>query len=314
MTNAVRPTPQRIFIGDIHGQFTKLTHLLAHLPGEGESADRLIYLGDLIDNRPGPEIDHQSVLSTIRAQTETGKALCLMGNHEFNAVGWAMRHPVSGYPLRPHTENNLRQHRAFLSEMGEGSPQYTAWINWFMTLPLFHDFGDIRAVHACWDDEAIAGLRPWLDENNRLKPESWVHAFDPAHKVYHWVEKILKGPELCLPDGYSFMDKNGVERHRVRVRWWHHDAKTWRHLAQVQPEAAQDIPDLPLAHPLPRFRGAPVVIGHYTLSGAPALLSESVVCVDFNAAKGNNPLVGWMQPDGAGNLHNGRFLLPAPGE
>ena len=35
-----------------------------------------------------------------------------MGNHEFNAVGWALRHQKTGQPLR-HTENNRKQHPGF---------------------------------------------------------------------------------------------------------------------------------------------------------------------------------------------------------
>ena len=33
------------------------------------------------------------------------------------------------------------------------------------------------------------------------------------------------------------------------------------------------------------------MIGHYTLAGTPKVLSNKVVCVDYNAAKDDNPLV-----------------------
>ncbi|MFH2404084.1 hypothetical protein ABK732_29855, partial [Klebsiella michiganensis] len=44
----------------------------------------------------------------------------------------------------------------------------------------------------------------------------------------------------------------------------------------------------------------PVVIGHYTLHGEPTPLSELIICTDFNAAKGDNPLVAYccMVEDG----------------
>lgn len=302
--------PRRVFIGDIHGRFSKLSRLLAPLLAEEQASPlELIFIGDLIDNQPGDDIDHLCVLTTVRALVEAGRARCLMGNHEFNAVGWATRHPVTGEPLRPHSENNYRQHRAFLNDVTEDSSRHHDWVDWFKTLPLFMDFGDIRAVHACWDDEALRRLRPWLDENNCLKPESWQHAFDKKHELYHLVEKVLKGPELSLPQGYRFIDKTNIERTQIRIRWWRNDATTYRHIAQVQPEMVDAIPDIPLTQPWQGFTGAPVVIGHYTLAGAPELLSDTVICVDFNAAKGDNPLVGWEYTGSAQGVACGRFIV-----
>ncbi|VTN10026.1 Uncharacterised protein [Raoultella terrigena] len=58
------------------------------------------------------------------------------------------------------------------------------------------------------------------------------------------------------------------------------------------------IPDIALeksAYVLPEV---PVVVGHYTLSGEPAALSERVVCVDYNAAKASHPLRAWIYDAG----------------
>lgn len=310
MKPIAQPGTRKIFIGDIHGQFSKLNSLLENICKDTENTPaELIFIGDLIDNQASTDIDHQAVLSTVKKLTESGRAVCLMGNHEFNAVGWAMRHPESGRPLRSHTENNHRQHRAFLDDVVETSSAHHAWIEWFKSLPLFIDFEGIRAVHACWDEQAIERLRPWLDDKNRLKPENWVHAFDKQHEVYHLVEKLLKGPELTLPAGYSFLDKTGIERREIRVRWWQREAKTYRHIAQVQPDVVDSIPDIPLSQPYPVLCANPVVIGHYTLAGEPELLSDTVICVDYNAAKGNNPLVAWEYTDNASGISAGRFIL-----
>ncbi|HHG8772336.1 TPA: metallophosphoesterase [Raoultella planticola] len=309
MPHMGQPEKRKIFIGDIHGQSGKLAALLGHLRSQEIGVrSTLIFVGDLIDNRQGAEINHLSVLEQVRAEVVSGRAICLMGNHEFNAIGWAMRHPESRQPLRPHSANNRRQHQAFLDDVGEGSRQHALWIDWFRSLPLFVDYGDIRAVHACWDEEAIAHLRPWLDEQNRLKPESWVHAFDKQHPLFRLIETILKGPELQLPAGFSFEDKTGVERRHIRVRWWLNEAKTYRQIAQVQPEMVSRIPDLPLEQSYPTVAGIPVVIGHYTLSGEPQLLSDSVVCVDYNAAKGQHPLRAWIYDSDAASVVKGRFV------
>lgn len=56
----------------------------------------------------------------------------------------------------------------------------------------------------------------------------------------------------------------------------------------------EKIPELPLiasaqVEPLTK----PVVVGHYTLFGVLKCQSPKVACVDYNASKGGNPLVGY---------------------
>lgn len=302
-----------IFIGDIHGQHGKLRALLEHLdfiPDPHQERCKLVFLGDLIDNGPGHEIDHQGVLTMVKALCEKELACCVMGNHEFNAVGWALRHPETGLPLRCHSENNRKQHQRFLDDVEEGGEQHQAWIHWFMTLPLFHDFGHVRAIHACWHEGTIQRIRPYLNEDNSLKAEHWPDAFDERHELYQLCETLLKGPELALPQGYSFLDKSGTERHRVRIKWWREEAKTYRDLAQVQPEMVRAIPSVPLAevHRNPVIE-TPVVIGHYTLTGLPAPLSDKVVCVDYNAASTQGELVAycWWSDEKPYQLHERNF-------
>jgi hypothetical protein len=75
-------------IGDIHGQFDKLVELLLHL-GYSESqgvyrhpSRTAIFVGDLIDRRP----KQVETVDLVRGMVEAGSALCVMGNHEFNAI------------------------------------------------------------------------------------------------------------------------------------------------------------------------------------------------------------------------------------
>jgi hypothetical protein len=46
-----------------------------------------VFLGDIIDR--GPRI--REALHIVHDMVEAGQALCIMGNHEFNALGWARR-------------------------------------------------------------------------------------------------------------------------------------------------------------------------------------------------------------------------------
>ena len=293
------------FIGDLHGQHDKLQALLEHvdfIPGDEYSAgSKLVFLGDLIDNGPNQGADQLATLKTVKQLCEAGHAWCVMGNHEFNAVGWAMRHPETGCSLRAHSDNNLRQHQLFLDEVGEGSSCHQQWIEWFKSLPLFYDFGQIRAIHACWHEESLVRLRPYLNDDNSLKAEHWFDAFDKQHELYQLCETLLKGPELALPSGYGFTDKTGALRDHIRVKWWLDDATTYRQIAQVQPEMIKLIPDLPLPEALrPQPCEIPVVVGHYTLAELPSPLSDKVICVDYNAAKAGNDLVmyqWWFDED-----------------
>ena len=289
-----------VFIGDIHGQHRKLARMLTLLKARVPEAFYL-FIGDLIDNKPSPELSQLAVLEQVKALVDEGRALCLMGNHELNAIGWTLRDPASGAALRPHTPNNTKQHGAFLAEVGEGSAEHLKWVAWFRTLPLFADFGDVRAVHACWDARAIAALRPFLNEDNSLRESHWRRAFDPARAPGAAIETLLKGPELRLPPGHAFTDKTGHRRQHIRVRWWREDAATYRQLAQVPPAAEAAIPDTALAKAFtfpPVHK--PVVIGHYTLHGEPGRLADNVICVDYNAAKGDFPLVAWCWQAGEG--------------
>lgn len=288
------------FFGDIHGQYAKLQALLAIL--QAESADWFyVFVGDLIDNKRGITESQLNTLETVKSLVDSKKALCLMGNHEFNAVGWALRHQKTGQPLRPHTENNRKQHQAFLDAVTEDSALHQIWITWFQSLPLYADFGAIRAVHACWDEAVIHAIQPYLKANHAIAEAYWEEAFEKNSPLYNMTETLLKGPELALPEGIMFHDKTGQPRKNIRVRWWLPQATTYRQLAQVPPDAESLIPDLPLDKTYsPLSSEIPVVIGHYTLHGEPTPLSELIICTDFNAAKGDNPLVAYccMVEDG----------------
>lgn len=213
------------FIGDLHGQHRKLAELLVHLdfipdePASDYSVSKLIFLGDLIDNGLQSGVDHIAALNLVKSHCDTGKALCVLGNHEFNAVGWWLTHPLTGAPLRAHDKpGNREQHACFLQQVGEGSDEHRYWVEWFMSLPLYLDLGPVRAIHACWDESALARLQPYLNADKSLKREHWVDAFDRAHELFELCEILLKGPEKTLPAGTTFQDRMGKTRNATRLR------------------------------------------------------------------------------------------------
>jgi hypothetical protein len=65
-----------------------------------------VFLGDIIDR--GPRI--REALHIVHDMVEAGQALCIMGNHEFNALGWVTPAlPGSGKQfVREHTPRHAR--------------------------------------------------------------------------------------------------------------------------------------------------------------------------------------------------------------
>ena len=146
-------------IGDTHGYADELHALLDKLGYRGSSrltahpdGRKVIFLGDYVDR--GPKI--REVLETVRTMVDGGTALAILGNHEINAMRFHTK-GSDGEFLRPHTEKNVRQHRATLAQFPNVA-EWEGWLDWFAGLPLSLDFGNLSAVHASWDNEAIAEL------------------------------------------------------------------------------------------------------------------------------------------------------------
>lgn len=295
-------------IGDIHGDASLLNRLLQHAGftrhGKGWRAPtgcQALFLGDLIDR--GPE--QIAVLETVRAMVESGDALCLLGNHELNAIGWATpREGADGEFLRPHLPAKRRQHETFLQQVGEGSARHLEWIDWFRTLPAALDLGGLRAVHAWWNPgqiERLAGAPAlegeWAQEVFRKGSAAW--------RIY---EDLTKGCELELPGGATFFDKDGHERREVRTQWWRRDAENCRDVAIIDEDQRDRIPDLPLpAHYVTTpVEGSPVFVGHYWLRGDVVRRDPKLACLDFSAAAGG-PLVGYLW-QGEDEINDRHFL------
>lgn len=299
-------------IGDIHGQAGKLEALLiklgyvhraaAWVPPRGRQA---VFLGDLIDR--GPE--QVRVVNAVRAMIDAGHARSVMGNHEFNAIGYATPcRDVPGKFLRRHGPKNLLQHADFLRQVGDGSDLHRELVGWFKSLPPMLDLGNIRVVHAWWHQPHVDLVAArWSP--GRVMDENFLHeAYFEGSPVWEAMEGLTKGLEIGLPAGHSFVDHGGVERREVRTRWWHENPRSYRDVAIVGDEQHHRVPD----HPLPAdyvgapVEGPPVFIGHYWMTGRPELQSPKVACLDYSAAA-NGPLVAYRW-DGEQKLDSRHFV------
>jgi len=297
-------------IGDVHGEHGKLVDLLKLLEyrerdGVWQHCNRkAVFVGDLIDRGP-----HQmATLNLVRRMVDARAAHCILGNHEFNAISWFtpdLRAP--GQYLREHGKpGNRVQHAAFLAEI-EGRIEHAQIITWFKTLPLWLDLGGIRVVHACWHEESMELLRPMLQPDHTLTDETIQLANRKGEAAFEAIEILCKGPEVLLPEGVSFQDKEGKIRYEVRIQWWNQKLSTYRKAAIGPIGDIDTIPDVPMPSMRHKFtyEGVPVIFGHYWFKGRPQVISERFACIDFSVAKGG-PLVAYRW-DGETELSNGKL-------
>ena len=279
-------------IGDIHGYADELESLLRKLGYQEQSGiyrhpDRkVIFVGDFIDR--GPRIDR--VLQIARNMVESGTALAVLGNHELNAIAYATPDPLnSGEYMRPHTEKNRKQHRATIDQLTQ-SGDLQSHLDWFRTLPIALDLGELRIVHACWDDEHIARIEKYRPRSEPISDTFIEQAYRKGTELYESMEATAKGKEAKLPNGYTFGDKEGKLRCEIRVQWYRSS------LGETFASYALQSDPIVCDHPLPEsvHRAArpypsdapPIFFGHYWLCAkTPMPLASNVACLDYSVAK-----------------------------
>lgn len=138
-------------VGDVHGEAAALERLLARLgyseDGTHPDGRRLVFVGDLTDRGP----DSPAVLRRVEALVRAGRAQCVLGNHELNLLRDVPKHGNDWWtrPRQP-TEHPQRTVTAF---------DKLHFMRFLRTLPLALERPDLRVVHACWHQEAIATVR-----------------------------------------------------------------------------------------------------------------------------------------------------------
>ena len=294
-------------IADIHGRIDKLRSLMrvmgymedgdGFIPPDGHMA---LFLGDLIDPKPGHFLPGgvRATLLAVKAMCDRGDALCLMGNHELNALYFHSVGP-DGKPLRIHGSKNIAMHQGTLDDFPDHknpeSEWRRVWMPWMKRLPFFLDLGGFRAVHATWHPGMIARIAG----RDLECPDFFLACSNKGNPEGEAVEILLKGIEVPLPHPHSFEDHTKAIRRNFRARWW--EAVSRGHLCSdlIFPPSDQ-IKEWPVAEEaLPLFQpydaeAPPVFFGHYFKPAYSPLHPErhNVACLDHSAAK-DGPLVGY---------------------
>jgi hypothetical protein len=289
-------------IGDIHGFAIELRSLLDKLGYEKRGgiykhAHRTaVFTGDFIDR--GPE--NLEVVRIVRSMVDIGAARAIMGNHEYNALGF---HSVDWENersfLREHLQKNINQHWTFLEEKTVYPWEAGKALEWFSTLPLYIEEEGARFVHAAWHQPTIETIKSSLNDDQTMSDDFFRRSFVKGTEEHKAIEILLKGPEFELPPGVApFKDVEGNSRNKIRLAWWKKPGAT-------PVEAAVEFPGngKSLAEALPgevfdgfdaHAPGPVTFVGHYWLKGTPKPLSPRVACVDYSVAAGG--------PRGGGRL------------
>lgn len=307
-------------IGDVHGEHELLVGLLEKLGyreimGSWRQYNHTaIFLGDLIDKGP----QQVATVNFVRKMVEAGAAKCILGNHELNAIAWATPDPYMPWAyLRRHSKpGNLKQHANFLKEV-KGKTTHNEFVEWFKTLPLWLDLGSIRIVHACWNNIYMRELKQqWgLKSDQTLTEALFVASTKETkkgtaeHPAFIAVEALCKGLEAQLPEGYSFKDKDGKERRKVRIKWWRNDFATYPEAALAPQKIIQCIPPVAIAqdHRIENYEGVPVFFGHYNLGGIPEVFAPNIACLDYSIS-GKDSLLEYRW-EGETELENSHLVV-----
>ena len=283
-------------IGDIHGHADKLIELLLMLGYEKKDGSfahpsrKILFVGDYIDR--GLKI--KETLEIIKAMVDSGNAIALMGNHEYNALCFHFQETEGGH-LRKHEIKNIIQHYDTLKQFQNQQHAYENYLEWFKTLPLFYETPTFRVVHACWNNKNIEYLKTKLVDG-KLTDELIFQSVKKGTDLNKAIDETLKGREMKMPEGLSFTDKDGTDRTEIRIKWWENPAEMTYKSISIEP--LENLPELPVEisnlkasdYYLPDDKK--VFFGHYWLKGEPSLYKQNICCLDYSVAK-NGKLVAY---------------------
>lgn len=281
-------------IGDVHGCAHALGRLLDGLGYRLQGGvwrhprRQAIFLGDIIDR--GPHI--REALHLVHDMVDHQQAHCIMGNHEFNALGWYMRAPPgSGREfVRDRSPRFARLLQETFQQFEHHAAEWQAFRDWFYELPLYLETERFRAVHACWDADVIARLQPLLNQG-RINPALLREAGLPGSFICQALDRLLRGTDMPLPHGMTLTSEEGFVRTFFRTKFWEENPQTYGDVVFQPGGLPEHAARLPLS-PQQKSRlflygpDEPLLfVGHYWRRGQPGPLRDNLACLDYSAVK-----------------------------
>ncbi len=279
-------------IGDVHGCAQALRLLLQELGYQEQqgvwrhSQRKAVFVGDIIDR--GGQI--RESMQLVRRMVDAGSAWLVLGNHEYNAVAFAA--PLEFAPDSPQRQFQQRLERHLRETLQEYQFHPEEWrdtIAWLRRQPLCLEFTHFRVVHACWDPLRIGQVRA-LHEGCPLQDDVFLgDSMQRGTEAYRAVERLLKGTDIRLPPGVSILCADGIERNRIRTKFWKKTPATYGDVL-FQPDK---LPEEWMQRTLTEQdrqrllhysqQEKPLFVGHYWRKGTPRLIRDNIACLDYGA-------------------------------
>lgn len=282
-------------IGDVHGCALTLERLLMRLGYQDSDGyfchptRQAIFLGDIIDR--GPRV--RETLHLVKKMVDAGSAQCILGNHEYNAIGYTTRLNQDDHEpvyVRSHSVRNNRLITETLMQFASYPEEWRMFLNWFLTLPLFIDFGGFRVVHACWDQSFVDEMLS--RRKSACMDEAFVLASaDKTSFEARCIDRLTRGTDIYLPDNRTIKSKDGSTRKSFRTKFWTKNPNTYNDVVFQPDPLPQDLQSRQLTEKERKKlihydeNQKPVFVGHYWLQGAPEALEPNVACLDYSAVK-----------------------------
>lgn len=231
MRSLLGELPQRSLdiVGDVHGELSALEELLGHLGYDSSGAHPehrfLVFVGDLVDRGP----DSPGVVRLVQAMVKAGNAICLIGNHELNLLLGKERSGNEWFFGRP---QNLRGTEHVIPQVIADDSIREEILLFLQTLPLAAQRDDLRVVHACWQEEAIASLdgeqRSLVDlfyDTEKAITQACIRDGDKPNSLVADLARQNQNPVTVLTSGMEAPTETpfraGGQMRRVeRVAWW----------------------------------------------------------------------------------------------
>lgn len=244
---------------------------------------KAVFVGDFINR--GPKI--RETVTIVRKMVESGSAHAILGNHELYAILYYLKDAEGKYPKKRIQKYQLQINQT-LVEFANNKSELKSHLKWFRTLPLFLDFGTIRVVHACWDEQNISVLKATLTEPKISKTLLREIALNESRFAQVFWETV-KGIDFQIPRNLLVFDDYGRPHRSFRMKWWNNpEGKTFK---EVSLESRFELPAYTIPPEIVRPRPVyaendPIIFfGHYSLVDRSAILQPNMCCVDSGVSR-----------------------------
>lgn len=285
------------FIGDVHGCAKTLEKLLLKLDYKKQDgvywhpSRKVIFVGDIVDR--GPRI--REALHIVKNMVDAGTALCIIGNHEFNALSYTTPTAASADSdeiqfVRPHNTRHNRLIAETLMQFAPFPEEWRMFLDWFLSLPVYLEFDDFRVVHACWDELTIREVEAKFGQV-KLDKAFIQKSADLGRLEGRFMDRLTRGTGLNLPAGRTMKTIEGYPRAVFRTKFWEKNPASLADVVFQPDPLPEDIAQMSLStehrEELLYYDESqrPVFFGHYWLHGKPQPLRKNVICLDYSAVK-----------------------------